>query len=187
MALTFKTTANKVPDAKSVPVKEIQDAAAAQGNPFASRAIAITKPTLHMETKQLDFETVTNKKDGTMYRFKAGTLPLTLSQEILISDALKECARKIWLEHEQGHVADNEAVLAKMEAELRKDKDFAAILLFPQWKPVGKDNANFKADQAKIKERVGAVFQALTAASATTRDTDAEYKRVEGEIKKNCL
>jgi hypothetical protein len=186
MALIIKTDSNKVPDPKSVPVKEIQDAAAAQGNPFASRAIAITKPSLHMETKQLDFETVTNRKDGTKYRFKAGTLPLTLSQQILISDALPECAKKIWLEHEQGHVTDNDAVLTKMEGELRKDKEFAEILLFPQWKPVGADNANFKADQAKIKERVGAIFKSLTSAAATTRDTDAEYKRVEGEIKKNC-
>jgi hypothetical protein len=186
MALTIKTDSTKVPDAKSVPVKEITDAAAAQGNPYAQRAIAITKPKLHTETNQLNFETMTNKKDGTQFRFKAGTLPLTLSQEILISDALSECAKKIWLEHEQGHVTDNEAVLTGIEAELRKDADFADILLFPKWKPVGKDNANFTAALKKINERIGVVFKSMTSASATTRDTDAEYKRVEAKIKKDC-
>src|SRR6185503_13109795 len=105
MALIIKTSSNKVPAAKSVPAKEVQDAAAAQGNPFAARAIAITKPSLHFETKELNFETVTNKQ-GTQFRFQAGTLPLTLSQAIIISDSLSDCAKKIWLQHEQGHVTD---------------------------------------------------------------------------------
>jgi hypothetical protein len=183
MALTITTTSNAVPAAKPVPVKQVQDAAAAQGNPFAARAIAITKPTLHHETKQLNFETVTNKK-GTQFRFKAGTLPLTLSQEILIADSLSDCARKIWLRHEQGHVADNDGVLSQMDAELRKDQQFADILLFPKWTPVGKNNENFTKAQKAIADRIGAVFQSLTTAAATARDTDAEYKRVQDEVNK---
>lgn len=185
MALTITTSSNPVPAAKLVPVKEVQDAAAAQGNAFAARAIAITKPSLHFETKQLNFETVTNKK-GTEFRFKSGTLPLTLSQQILIDDSLSECARKIWLAHEQGHVTDNDAVLTQMETELRKDTAFADILLFPKWTPVGKNNENFTKAQKTIGERIGVVFKNLTSASAMARDTDAEYKKVEDEIKKNC-
>jgi hypothetical protein len=182
MALTIKTTSNTVPAAKVVPAKEVQDAAAAQGSPFAARAIAITKPKIRHETNQLNFET----RNGTEFRFKSGTLPLTLSQEILVSDALSECARKIWLAHEDGHVADNDAVLAAMEAELRKDTKFAEILLAPKWAPIGKDQENFKKVQKTIGERIGAIFQSLTSAKAAARDTEAEYKRVEADIKKSC-
>lgn len=182
MALIIKTTSNTVPAAKSVPAKEVQDAAASQGNPFASRAIAITKPKIKFETKQLSFET--NKKGE--FRFDTGTLPLTLNQEILISDALSECAKKIWLKHEQDHVTDNETVMTQIESALRKDTDFAEILLFPKWTPLGKNNENFTKAQKTIGARVGAVFQAMTSAAATARDTDAEYKKVEADIKKSC-
>jgi hypothetical protein len=185
MALIIKVDSNTVPPAKSVPATQIQDAAAAQGNPFSTRAVGITKPSVHFETKQLNFETMANKQ-GTQFRFQAGTLPLTLSQEILISDALSSCAKEIWLAHEQGHVSDNESVMKQMEAELRKDADFADILLFPKWTPVGKNNENFTKAQKTIGERVGVVFQNLTTAAATARDTDAEYKRVQDEIKKKC-
>ena len=184
MALTITTSSDTVPPAKSVPVKDVQDAATAQGNPYAAKAIAITMPKVHHETKQLNFETVTNKKNGTQFRFKAGTLPLTLSQQILISDSLSDCAKKLWLAHEQDHVTDNEDVMNKMDAELRKDADFAAILLFPKWTPVGKNNENFDKANKTIGDRIGAVFVRLTSAAATARDTDAEYKRVEAEIKK---
>lgn len=182
MALTIKTTANAVPAAKVVPAKEVEDAAAAQGNPYASRAIAITKPKISHDTKQLNFETKNNKE----FRFKTGTLPLTLNQEILVSDALSECARKIWLKHEDGHVADNETVLTEMEGQLRKDPKFVEILVTPKWFPLGKDNENFKAVQKTIAERIGAIFQKLTADKASARDTDAEYKRVEADITKSC-
>jgi hypothetical protein len=185
MALNITTSSTTVPAAKSVPVKEVQDAAAAQGNPYASRAIAITKPLIHVETTQLNFETVTNRK-GTQFRFKAGTLPLVLSQEIVISNALSDCAKNIWLAHEQGHVTDNDAVLGQMDAELRKDADFANILLFPQWTPVGKNNENFNKANKTVKDRVFAIFQQLTTAAAAARDTDAEYKRVEDDIKAKC-
>jgi hypothetical protein len=183
MALTITTTSNAVPAAKPVPVKQVQDAAAAQGNPYAARAIAITKPSVHHETNQLNFETVTNKK-GTQFRFKAGTLPLTMSQEILIADSLSDCASKIWLTHEQGHVTDNEAALKQMDTELRKDAKFADILLFPKWTPIGKNNENFTKAQNTIADRIGAVFKSLTAAAATARDTDAEYKKVQDDVNK---
>ena len=183
MALTITTTSNAVPAAKPVPVKQVQDAAAAQGNPYAARAIAITKPSLHHETNQLNFETLTNKK-GTQFRFKAGTLPLTMSQEILIADSLSDCAGKIWLAHEQGHVADNDAVLNQMDTELRKDAKFADILLFPKWTPIGKNNENFTKAQNTIADRIGAIFKSLTAAAAAARDTDAEYKKVQDDVNK---
>jgi len=185
MPLTITTKANTVPAARVVPAKEIQDAATAQGNPFGSRAIAITKPKLHHETKELEFETVTNSK-GTSFRFKTGTLPLTLSQEIIVSDALNECQRKVWLTHEQAHVTDNEAVLKQMEAELKKDAQFSSILISPSWTPVGTNNANFKQALKTIGERIGFVFKKLTTDAATARDTDAEYKKVEAEVKKQC-
>ena len=182
MALTITTTSNTVPAAKVVPAKEVQDAAAAQGNPFAAKAIAITKPKIGFETKQLNFET----RNGTEFRFKSGTLPLTLNQEILVSDSLSECARKVWLKHEDGHVADNEAVMKDMEAELRKDTQFAEILVVPKWAPIGKNNENFKKVQKTIGERIGVVFKNLTFAKATARDTDAEYAKVEADVKKSC-
>lgn len=182
MALTIKTTSNAVSAAKLVPAKEIEDAAAAQGNPYGSRAIAITKPKLSHDTKQLNFETKNNKE----FRFKTGVLPLTLSQEILVSDALSECARKIWLKHEDGHVADNEAVLSEMEGKLRVDPQFVEILVTPKWFPLGKDNENFKKVQKTIGERIGMVFQKLTVDKAAARDTDAEYKKVDADIKKSC-
>jgi hypothetical protein len=94
MPLLITTSSTTVPAAKPVPVKDIQAAAAAQGNPFAAKAIAITKPTLHHETKQLNFETMSNRQ-GMQFRFKSGTLPLTLRQEILIADSLSDCAKGI--------------------------------------------------------------------------------------------
>jgi len=103
-----------------------------------------------------------------------------------VSDALSECARKIWLKHEDGHVADNETVLLAMEAELRKDPKFVEILVTPKWFPLGKDNENFKKVQGTIGERIGVIFQKLTVDKASARDTDAEYKKVEADIKKAC-
>jgi hypothetical protein len=185
MALLITTSSSTVPTAKPVPVKEIQAAAVAQGNPFAARAIAITKPAVHHETKQLNFETMTNRH-GTQFRFKAGTLPLTLSQEILIADSLSDCAKKIWLVHEQGHVSDNDAVMSQMDAELRKDAEFAAILLFPKWTPMGSNNEAFNKADIAIGQRIGVVFKRLIAARVAARDTDAEYKRVNDEIKAKC-
>ena len=148
--------------------------------PSGHTMVGLTTPAIRSDQTALQWET---RNKDTEFRFNTGTLSLTLSQEIRLSSDLSACARGIWLLHEQKHVKDNEQILSRMDAELRRDAQFAAILVNPtSWLP----KAQFQATQNTIRSRVAAVFQRLTAAAVQALDTPQEYAGVESQISTSC-
>src|SRR5262245_58747985 len=146
------------------------------GSATAPRIVAFTKPQL-VTTPKLEYEQ-RKARVGTEFRFQKGTLTLTLKQRIYVDSALGSCQAKIWLEHEQDHVKDNVAILGKLEGELKKDKEFAGILITPAWFPT----TEFQAVQKKINARIEVVFKKLTTDAVDARDTTTTYDAVEKRI-----
>ncbi len=108
---------------------------------------------------------------------------LTLRQTVYLSRGLSLCARNVWLQHEQGHVRDNERLMPRMDRELRADAQFAAILVSPTgWRP----RADFQRTQQMIQQRAADVFGRLTQHAARGRDTRAEYQRAERQVRVRC-
>jgi hypothetical protein len=154
--------------------------AQAQGThvPPGSTVVGITIPVLRIDQTALHYETRNND-----FRFNTGTLRLTLRQEIHLSNALSQCAQTIWLQHEQKHVRDNERLVSRMEAELRADSQFAAILVNPTaWLP----RSQFGPTQQTIQARVGAVFMRLSQAAVQALDTAQEYANTEAQVRDHC-
>jgi peptidoglycan hydrolase-like protein with peptidoglycan-binding domain len=148
--------------------------------PSGSTVVGITIPVIRSDQTGLQYHT---RNSGTEFRFNTGTLALTLRQEIHLSNALSACAQAIWLHHEQKHVRDNNRLLGRMDAELRADAQFAAILVNPTvWRP----RADFNATQATIQARVGDVFLRLTQAAATALDTRQEYANTDTQVRIRC-
>ena len=123
------------------------------------------------------------RNNGNEFLFNTGTLRLTLSQEIHMSSDLSDCARGVWVEHERKHVRDNEQIMTRMDAALRADLQFAAILVNPtQWRP----RSQFQATQQTIQARVAEVFTRLTRAAVQALDTPAEYAETERLVSARC-
>lgn len=160
----------------------ITQMAQAQGSPVpaGSTVVGITVPVIRSDQTGLQYHT---RNNGTEFRFNTGTLSLTLRQEIHLSSGLSLCARTIWQQHEQKHVRDNERIMGRMDAELRADAQFAAILVSPTtWLP----RNQFAATQQTIQARVGAVFTQLTGAAATALDTQQEYAATDRQVRIRC-
>ena len=182
MSLTI--TATTTPGARIIPQPPatILALATAQGTsiPTGATVVAITIPIVRVDQTGLRYHT---RNRRTEFLFDRGTLTLTVRQEIHISNALSPCARTAWLQHERKHVSDNEKATRKLDAKLRADSQFAAILVAPTlWRPVG----TFGAVQRTIQQRVGTIFEDLTRHAATTLDTRREYARVERQIRIRC-
>ena len=107
----------------------------------------------------------------------------SLRQEIHILEGLGPCARTVWLQHEQKHVRDNQVLIARMEAELRKDQEFIDLLVNPA---EGHPVADFKKVEDNIQAIVGDVFERLTTEAAARQDTVQEYLSVERQIRLRC-
>lgn len=180
MPLSLTTANEPMPAPQGVSQEELVSKSGKAGSAIASRIVAYTWPQLHSAPK-LEYEQ-RKAKVGTEFRFQKGTLKLTLKQRIYYDEKLGACPKKIWLEHEQDHVADNVAILGKLEAELKKDKEFADILITPVWFPT----SQFAAIQKKINDRIDVVFKRLTKDAVDKRDTSAEYDKVEARIAKEC-
>ena len=156
--------------------------ALAQGSPAppGSTVVGITVPAIRTDQSGLQYQT---RNHDTEFLFNTGSLILTLSQEIHLSNTLSPCAQTVWLEHERKHVRDNERILTRMDAELRADSQFAAILVNPTlWRP----RAQFTATQQTIQARVEAVFTRLTRAAVQALDTPAEYADTESQVRARC-
>src|SRR5579872_4715234 len=167
MPLTIATTINPATGPTLDTPAAIAALAAAQGSPVpaGSTVVGITIPTIRSDQSGLHYIT---RNSGTEFLFDTGTLNLTLRQEIHLSNALSPCAQSIWLHHEQKHVRDNERIMGRMDAELRADAQFAAILVNPTvWRP----RAQFNATQQTTQSRVFAVFLQLTNNAVRALDT----------------
>ena len=148
--------------------------------PAGATVVGITIPVIRHDFTGLNFHT---RLGGTEFRFNTGTLALTLRQEVHVSNGLGPCARTVWLQHENLHLADNSRLLGDLDRELRADAVFASFLVTPvAWHP----RSDFANVQSQIAARIGAVFQRLTRAAATSRDSAAEYRRVERQIGLRC-
>src|SRR5579862_8565651 len=146
-------------------------------DPGPFEVVGITLPRLQNDSSGL--QTVSS---GGFFHNVGGTLHLNLVQEVLISSALNPCAQHVVLQHEQGHVRDNEAVMGLMDHALRQDETFNLILVQGQEFPV----SQVEAVKETLRERIEAVFSKLTEEKVKQRDTTWEYKRMNGQITTQC-
>ena len=182
MPLTISTSITPVGAAMLQDAREIADMARAQGTfvPSGSTVVAITRPVININQTGLRW---TTRASGREFQFDTGTLQLTLRQEIHISRDLSPCTRTIWLQHEQKHVADNEAIMGRMDRELRADPELIDILVRPtDWKPI----ADFQSTQHNVQLIVGEIFERLTSGAADRQDTAVEYRAVDRQTRLRC-
>jgi len=177
MPLKIKTAKKKTVQ-KAVSKKEIVRLAKDQGAPFPDRSSAITIPTLRINQTKLHYEQRKGESGKVEFRFKKGTLLLTLRQRVLMASDFNTCEKKVTLRHESGHIKDNEKILRQMDKKLRADKGFAEILVTPKWYP----RSTFNAIQKTIKSRTGEVFKRLTVAAVKARDTKNVYTALVKEM-----
>lgn len=150
--------------------------------PAGTSMVAITIPKIFSDLSGLRFQRRPGPS-GPEFIFDTGTLKLSLRQEIHILEGLGPCARTVWLQHEQKHVRDNQALIARMEAELRKDQEFIDLLVNPT---EGHPVADFQKVEDNIQAIVGDVFERLTTEAAARQDTVQEYLSVERQIRLRC-
>jgi|ERR1041384_2739699 hypothetical protein len=151
------------------------------GNPNAGHDIAYTDPIITIDQTGLSYKQ-RHGQTGVEFSFDTGTLMLTLRQEVLISNALSNCAQQKWAVHENGHVLDNQTIMSHMDAAIRIDRTLQNIFNNQQWMR----RNSFQATQRTIFNTVAAIFRRLTAEAAATRDTRAEYMRVHRDILQIC-
>lgn len=155
--------------------------ARAAGNPYAVRALAVTRPFLTIDQRGLLYDT-RPALYPTVFRFRTGVLRLTLRQTIHIANDISACAQGIWGQHEQDHVRDNQRIMGQMNRQIRMHRDLQNIFFVPQWHPRG----SFNAIQNRIEAAVAGIFRRLTSAAVQRRDTRAEYARVQRNILRTC-
>ena len=80
--------------------------------------VGITLPRLKNDTSGL--QTVT--ANGFFHNV-GGVLRLNLVQEVVISDAISPCQQTVVLQHERGHVRDNEAIMPLMDHALPSGRE----------------------------------------------------------------
>jgi hypothetical protein len=151
------------------------------GGGFAERALAVTVPSLPFTITPLGYEGGTGRNRRNI-RYDSGTITLNLRQQVYMSSDLSECARRCWMVHEEAHVADNRAVLAGLEAELRRDATFMSYIDGVTWQP-----ASHMTRMVRYMERlISRTFTRMTGAAVTARDNDAEYNRIRANVRREC-
>ncbi|HEY2017917.1 MAG TPA: peptidoglycan-binding domain-containing protein [Bryobacteraceae bacterium] len=150
--------------------------------PAGTSMVAITTPKIFSDLGDLRFRKRPGP-NGVEFIFDTGMLKLNLRQQIHILDGLGPCARTVWLQHEQKHVRDNQALMARMEPELRKDQEFIDLLVNPT---EGHPVADFKKVEDNLQAIVGDVFERLTTEAAARQDTVQEYRSVERQLRLRC-
>ncbi len=179
MAFTIETSTNPA-SWREVAPPTIVRIAREMGDPRASDAVGVTRPRIRTDQTGLEYERRRTADRVIEFRFQRGTLRLTLSQAVLISNALNDCEKRVVRDHERGHVRDNETLMGEMDRNLRADAAFAEILIHRRW--YRHSRAKFNEVQNTIQARVAAVFRALTRAARLARDTRAEYVRMQREL-----
>jgi len=139
--------------------------------------VGITLPRTQNDTSGL--QTVTSNG---FFHTTGGVFHLNLVQEVFISTALSPCNQTVVLQHERGHVRDNENLMPRMDAALRADEQFNLIMVQGMEFPVS------QLDEVKetVKERIEAVFSRLTTERVKARDTLFEYKRMNAQMWAQC-
>lgn len=179
MPLSISIKKGTIPTSKVVHPSVVVAKARADGNPNASRALAITVPTLRIDQTGLYYDL---GRGGTVFRFRTGVLKLTLRQEIYIASNLTVCARGQWVQHEKDHARDNQQILNTIDRGIRTHPKIKPILITPVWHA----RNTFNAVQGTIQAAVGDIFRQRVAAAIRRRDTTAEYARVNRRILAVC-
>jgi hypothetical protein len=181
MPLTITTSSTPPPAPSLDSPADITTLATSQGSsvPAGSTVVGITIPIIRSDQTGLQYHT---RNNCTEFRFNTGTLALSLRQEIHLSNGLSPCARTIGLQHEQKHVRDNERIMSRMDAALRADPQFAAILVSPSWRP----RSEFPVAQQTVQARVGAIFRNFTQNAAAALDTQREYAETDRQVRLRC-
>jgi hypothetical protein len=179
MPLRIVVNKGTAPTPQYVEPNTIVNRALRQGNPNAGRAGGITIPYITTDQTGLRYKIQRGSK-GEEIKFDTGTLLLRLRQEMFIANTLSECKRRILISHENGHVTDNQEIMNKMETAIRANRILKDILIEPKWIP----RIQFNATQTTIQSTVASIFRSLTDQASAARDTQAEYKRINDEMKK---
>ncbi len=176
MSLTISTSTNAATERRVAPATLVR-IARELGSARAADAVGVTQPRIRSDQTGLAYERRRGADRAVEFRFQRGTLSLTLSQAVLISNVLNDCETRVVRDHEQGHVRDNVTIIGEMDTNLRADTAFAEILIDRHWYRFSR--AKFNEIQGTIQARVGAIFQTLTRAAVRARDTTAEYAHLQ--------
>jgi hypothetical protein len=179
MALTIRTTVTPTTGFTLASPESLQQKALERTDVQPGRfdVAGITLPKTQNDTSGL--QTVTR---GDFFHNVGGVLHLNLVQEVFISNVLSPCGQTVIMQHENGHVHDNEALMPQMDRALRADEEFSLILVQGQEFPV----SQVDAVKQTLRERIEAVFSRLTAQKVKARDTDWEYKRMQSQLTSQC-
>jgi hypothetical protein len=183
MGATITVNADPATASRDVSLRELQELARQSENPNADRSdiAGITVPKVKVDQRALQYET-RQTATGVEFRFKQGTLALTISSQVYLLETLPACERRLWEEHENGHVQDFTGLTQKLQQEVQKDSTLKSIFEDVQWFP----RDTFNLIQGTIQNSVGSVFSRLTKKATIDRDTSAEYARVRREIARQC-
>jgi hypothetical protein len=189
--------------------QQLREHARAARNPFAARAtnVGVTVPHLavHLRNTFFDVRTVPPPVWGPgaggsptrERRLGGGVLTLVLDQTIFLLDTLTPIEQRVWAEHEQLHVADNEHIVrgpgagtvtdeheqlhtadneglvrSPLAAAVMTERSIIApLFLDHDWVAEG----DLSAIELAVAAAVENVFMELTAQAARARDTAAEY------------
>lgn len=148
-------------------------------SPWAHRPglASVTVPRLTDDQSGLEYER-RGEREATEFRFAGGVLRLELTQRVYLLKGLSLAAREAWLAHEALHLRDHEAVLGRMERELRRDPVLRAIFVERRWWQAGW----IHQVRATVREGVAAIFWRLATAGSMHRDTQAAFVRVQRAI-----
>lgn len=181
MPLRIAVNIGAIPAPQIVPPAVVVQQAQATGHPYAARALAVTRPIIRVDQTQLQYYTRPGLHP-TEFRFNTGVLQLTLRQTIHIANNISACAQRIWAQHEQDHVRDNQGIMRQMDRQIRAHRDLQSIFFVPRWHPIN----SFNAIQNRIQVSVGDIFRRLTSNAVQRRDTQAEYARIQRRILQTC-
>lgn len=179
--MPFSVSINKgaIPASRVVPPAVVVAKARGSGRPNASKALAVTIPTLRIDQTGLHYDLGRRR---TVFRFRTGVLKLTLRQEIYLASDLTACARGHWEQHERDHARDNQRTLNTIERAIRAHPRMKPIFITPSWHPRG----SFNTVQGTIGATVGDIFLQRTTDAIRRRDTTAEYARINRRILTGC-
>lgn len=112
MALTIRTTVSPTAGYSLATPEQLKEKALDRTDvaPGNFEVVGITLPRTQNDTSGL--QTVSN---GGFFHTTGGVLHLNLVQEIFISNALSPCAQTVVLQHERGHVRDNENLMPRLD------------------------------------------------------------------------
>ena len=181
MPLIIVADKGEEPEPQIVDPKIVIQKAREGGNPNAALAIAYTDPIINIDQTGLHYQ-LRNEPKGQEFSFDTGTLRIKLKQQMFISNTLSNCAKQKWIVHEKGHVRDYQAVMSKMEEEIKNDPTIWSILIKPKWI----QRKKFDETEKKIFNSIVNIFKHLTAQASAAHDTRAEYMQVHSDILRNC-